>query len=211
MDGALQSVLVIDVERCVPVLRIHQSYPVGRFGLHGQSLVLGDPFLPSLLQRRPLCQTLPTSFGKQSFRNSGNDTPKFVTFNNENYYRPVFGRVSGISGARDQKWALGFDETRNDRVTGYVTTVNTRTSYFTYPPWPDEFGTYTSDVFQNSLTPRLLDSSTTYENLDQVYKFWARSQQRQQTLSSASEMDPGMSFQPLMQFTIGNLAFMSLC
>ena len=178
VEGAPQSVLNIDVERCIgPVGDLYYSYPLGRYELQGQRLVLGDSFLPSLLQRRAFAVTIPTSFGKQSFRTSANDnnslTPNHVTIVNYSYNKPEFGFVSGISGLKDQKWTLSFDESRNDRVTGYVldiSTGDTRTSYFTYPLWPSNSGVYSSDVLQNNLTPRLLDSSTTYDNLDQIYK-----------------------------------------
>lgn len=177
VDGALQSVLVIDVERCIgPVSDLYYSYPLGRFELQGQRLELGDSFLPSLLQRRAFAVTIPTSFGKQSFRPPANDstlTPNHVTLVNYSYNKPEFGFISGISGVKEQKWTLCFDESRNDRVTGYVvdvTTADTRTSYFTYPLLRSNNGIYSSDVLQNSLMPRLLDSSTTYDNLDQAYK-----------------------------------------
>lgn len=177
MDGALQSVLLIDVERCIgPVSDLYYSYPLGRFELQGQRLVLGDSFLPSLLQRWAFALTIPTSFGKQSYSPPGNDstlTPNHVTLVNYTYNKPEFGFVSGISGVKNQKWTLCFDESRNDRVTGYVldvTTVDSKTSYFTYPLWPSNNRIYSSDVLQNNLTPRLLESSTTYDNLDQVYK-----------------------------------------
>lgn len=74
VDGAPQSVLIIDVERCIgPVSDLYYSYPLGRFELQGQRLELGDSFLPSLLQRRAFTVTIPTLFGKQSFRPSAND------------------------------------------------------------------------------------------------------------------------------------------
>ena len=177
VDGAQQSVLTIDVERWIgPVADMYHSYPVGRFELQGQSLVLGDPFLSTFLQRRPFLSTVPTFFGKQKSRilaNESNIAPKYTTFVHDTYNKPVFGMVSGILGTKEQKWTLSFDESRNDKVTGYVqdiTTADTRTSYFTYPLWPSNNGTYSADILQNSLTPRLLNSSTTYDNLDPVYK-----------------------------------------
>lgn len=180
VDGASQSVLIIDLERWIgPFNGNYYSYPHARFELRGQRLVLGDPNLSNYSQRIPFCATIPTTFGKQFFHASGSDanfTPGNQTVIRGTYNTPVFGFVSSISGARDQNWTLCFDESRNDRVTGYVqdvTTVDTITSYFTYPLWPSNNGTYSSDVLQNSLTPRLLDSSTTYENLDQVYKILA--------------------------------------
>lgn len=174
VDGASQSVLIIDLERWIgPFNGSYYSYPHARFELRGQRLVLGDSNLSNYSQRIPFCSTIPTTFGKQFFRASGSDanfTPGNQTVIRGTYNTPVFGFVSSISGARDQNWTLCFDESRNDRVTGYVqdvTTVDTITSYFTYPLWPSNNGTYSNDVLQNSLTPRLLDSSTTYENLDQ--------------------------------------------
>lgn len=124
--------------------------------------------------RAPFIQTIPTTFEKQSFHTLGeNLTPTYETFNGQEYYPPDFGIVSGISGKRDQKWTLSSDESLNDRVTGYVqdvTTSDTKISYFTYPLWPGNSGTYSSDVLQNSLAPKLLNASTTYDNLDQVHK-----------------------------------------
>ena len=92
--------LFIDVERWIQTVKDKcHSYPLGRFELRGQELVLEKS---GKTGRAPFIQTIPTTFGKQSFHTLGeNLTPTYETFNGQEYYPPDFGIVSGISGKSD--------------------------------------------------------------------------------------------------------------
>lgn len=191
VDGVPRSVLMIDMERWVgPWGELYFSYPHGRFELRDEKVLLGNANYPNYSQRPALTTTLPTYFGKHFFRTEWEaQIPGYTTAIRGRNDLPVLGIVRGIPGNKDIKWTLCMDETRNDRITGYVqdlTTDDTTTSYFTYPIWDrsaamyrreviDDYWLksreiYSTDVLQNSLTPKLLEASTSYNNLDQIYK-----------------------------------------
>jgi hypothetical protein len=171
---ATESIFVIDVEWSFgPVSDVYYTYPVGRFELRGNKLVLGDSSLASMPQRAPFTATVPTAFGKLLYRPSDtNPLPTYQATVRGVAGVPTYGVVAN-TGSRSSRWTLSFDEARHSQWLGYVQDVATTdlvTSYFTYPVWPGGTAAAATEYLQNTMMPKLIDAATMTSTTDSVFK-----------------------------------------
>ncbi|KAL8951233.1 MAG: hypothetical protein Q9222_002778 [Ikaeria aurantiellina] len=176
VEGSSLPILVLDVERWFPADNDY-IYPLGRFEMRGQQLVLGDPQHPDLPMVPPFSPTMRTVFGKQTQQiQSGYFpyTPNYPTsFCGQNVV-PTYGLAdyAFASTTYNILYLLSFEEMRSDKPTALVQDIATAdeiTAHFTYPRVNDG-ANYDSDQLVNKMMPRLLDASTTSESLDRVFQ-----------------------------------------
>ena len=187
------SILYIDVERFIgPFDGKYLSYPLGRFEMRGQQLVLVDP---KSLNNMPFVETHPTVFGKQTYQITDNTKPLptyKMSHSPGGYYSPWIGTVSLLNNPvpRDVRYTMSFDCSHNLFSSGLVQDVITGdsiTTYFTNVVYSSTSGgpsTASQDVLQNILSPVLMNVTSTYDGMQGVYS----------TISSSTGADANMFF-----------------
>lgn len=178
IENRTVNILYIDVERFIgPFDGKYLSYPLGRFEMRGQQLVLVDS---SALNQLPFVETHPTVFGKQSYRITDNSkaVPAYkMSHRPGGYYSPWLGTVSLPNNPvpRDVRYTMSFDCCFNLFSSGLVQDVmtgDTVTTYFTNVVYSTAAGgpsTASQDVLQNNLSPALMNVTSTYDGMQGVY------------------------------------------
>ncbi|KAL8942188.1 MAG: hypothetical protein Q9216_001796 [Gyalolechia sp. 2 TL-2023] len=178
IENRMVSILCIEVERFIgPIDGKYLAYPLGRFEMRGQQLVLVDP---STLSELPFKETHPTVFGKQNFRITDNTRtvpPYKVSHGLGSLYSPWIGTVSLLNNPvpRDVRYTMSFDTSFNIYSSGLVQDVLTGdavTTYFTNVVYSETSrgpSTASQDVLQNLLSPTLMNVTSTYDGMQGVY------------------------------------------